>query len=79
MTKYSYEPSTPRLAFFTAAAALTAISMSVFVIIPAFVAAEASEPVDVATTVVSRPAVDLLAMHESAATPCSAPSAKAAD
>lgn len=79
MTKHRYEPSSPRLALCTAAAALTAISMSVFVVIPAFVEAEAGEPADAAITVVSRPAVDLLAMHESAATPCSAPSAQTAD
>jgi hypothetical protein len=47
-TRHNYQPSTPRVAFGLAAAAITAIMLSIFVIVPASVDAEAHEPAMVA-------------------------------
>jgi hypothetical protein len=47
-TTYTYQPSTPRFAFGLAAAAITAVMLSIFVIVPASADAQAQEPAMVA-------------------------------
>ena len=48
-TKHTYHPAaTPRVAFGLAAGAITAIMLSIFVIVPASIDAEAHEPARVA-------------------------------
>jgi hypothetical protein len=44
----SYQPSTPRLAFALTAVAISAVLLSIFVIVPASIDAEAHEPAMVA-------------------------------
>jgi hypothetical protein len=47
-TTHTYHPSSPRLAFGLAALAITAVMLSIFVIVPASIDAEAHEPAMVA-------------------------------
>jgi hypothetical protein len=47
-TKLNYQPSAPRLAFGLSALAISAIMLSIFVVVPASIDAEAHEPAVVA-------------------------------
>ena len=71
-----YEPSIPRFAFGLAASAMTAITLGVFVVMPALTEADAQEPGARAQSAVPVPTLsraadhaplDLVALHEAEA------------
>ena len=72
MTMHRYEPSTPRVAFAVAAVAMTAITLGVFVVVPATIEPDSREPNVQAASKVSTPAsvsavsdarIDIAATH----------------